>query len=971
MTRIITKMAILALLYLATTANALSQSSDSLFVAEFEDGILGGDAEIISSCSSSSQGKFVRMLEATPGTSVSFENVEVPEAGKYLLDINFYHGGGATTLELMVNGEANYLDFPNVNWCYQGPSSSKVALIQLNAGVNTLAFYPFGDIRAPLLDHFAVRYPKVYEVSFDLEYRRMLKDDSISVFVSTDETLPGEETFSIAVDGLNADQYQLSTSVFKINAGEESASFGFKSLGASGACTLQITNLSSGLKTGTRSTTNLNIVESPQNFYISSSEGDDSNDGSTPATAFKSLEKISNTYLVAGDSVLFKRGDVFNGQLRVNGSGNPDMSVVVSAYGTGDKPLIDGAAGELGSYVTAVLIENQDHIMLSDLAITNDRSQPMEGEPDDKAHGIWLQNSSDRTMNHIRFNNLDINGVFAYQSPDPAGSAFRIHCDKNFSEEGARNINDIIIENCYIANIASYGMVIGHQGGAGADSLMRNSNIIIRNNHFFQTGGSSILPAKVYNCLIENNIFEYPGSNADPRMKARGSALWFFNSRNGIVQNNVSLHVRGEGDSYGYHIDYNNKNIIFQYNYSEDAEGGFVEVLGNNKNVGYRYNVSVNDGFRSNAKTFWMSGYAGSSNDKIPSDSVYVYNNTIYLGNNQSTGISLSKGSMFLYNNIIYADEGAQIGSVVSILEEEGREIVNHNNLYFGDISPSFIERDSIPILADPLYYKASDLSADNYKITEGSPALNQSRNEMPGLKFPMAGKGIFKNITEEPTVDYFGNPVDFNNNPHLGAFNGTPGMAFIYPLVKIMVSKNELNPGDTITVQAIIDKSITEDQTVDLMISEELLGKYSLSESFITISKDGLSGSVQFSSLATNDNAEDVTGTLFLANPSREIRLGENIEESITLLKLVVLGTEDLMETALNLYPNPVINRMQIMTNTGIEKIELITLSGIIKPLEVSEDGIYDVSLLTKGMYILRTVNQKGEIKITRFLKK
>ena len=37
---------------------------------------------------------------------------------------------------------------------------------------------------------------------------------------------------------------------------------------------------------------------------------------------------------------------------------------------------------------------------------------------------------------------------------------------------------------------------------------------------------------------------------------------------------------------------------MFQYNYSEDSEGGFCEILGDNHNVAYRFNVSVNDGFR-------------------------------------------------------------------------------------------------------------------------------------------------------------------------------------------------------------------------------------------------------------------------------------------------------------------------------------------------------------------------------------
>ena len=78
------------------------------------------------------------------------------------------------------------------------------------------------------------------------------------------------------------------------------------------------------------------------------------------------------------------------------------------------------------------------------------------------------------------------------------------------------------------------------------------------------------------------------------------------------------------------HIDFGNKNIFFQYNYSEDSEGGFCEILGKNINSVYRFNVSVNDGFRNTNNSIWVSNYAGSGN-AIKSDENYIYNNTIYV----------------------------------------------------------------------------------------------------------------------------------------------------------------------------------------------------------------------------------------------------------------------------------------------------------------------------------------------------
>ena len=64
------------------------------------------------------------------------------------------------------------------------------------------------------------------------------------------------------------------------------------------------------------------------------------------------------------------------------------------------------------------------------------------------------------------------------------------------------------------------------------------------------------------------------------------------------MQNNEFSHVRGAADSHGAHIDIACDSVIIQYNYSYNNEGGFAEILGDNINCGYRYNISVNDGYR-------------------------------------------------------------------------------------------------------------------------------------------------------------------------------------------------------------------------------------------------------------------------------------------------------------------------------------------------------------------------------------
>ena len=62
----------------------------------------------------------------------------------------------------------------------------------------------------------------------------------------------------------------------------------------------------------------------------------------------------------------------------------------------------------------------------------------------------------------------------------------------------------------------------------------------------------------------------------------------------------------------------------------EDCEGGFVENLGGNETSVYRFNISVNDGWRSNPNwvnsnhTIWLSDNIGVRTDTILKIVIYT-----------------------------------------------------------------------------------------------------------------------------------------------------------------------------------------------------------------------------------------------------------------------------------------------------------------------------------------------------------
>ena len=76
--------------------------------------------------------------------------------------------------------------------------------------------------------------------------------------------------------------------------------------------------------------------------YFFSPTGDDTADGKSPAHAWKSLGKAWAAGLMADDQLLLQRGGVWHETLTITADGAPGHPIIVSTFGKGDRPCIDG-----------------------------------------------------------------------------------------------------------------------------------------------------------------------------------------------------------------------------------------------------------------------------------------------------------------------------------------------------------------------------------------------------------------------------------------------------------------------------------------------------------------------------------------------------------------------------------------------------------------------------------------------------
>lgn len=100
-------------------------------------------------------------------------------------------------------------------------------------------------------------------------------------------------------------------------------------------------------------------------YYVSATEGKDTNLGVSPGQAWQTLSKVSNTAFQPGDKILFKRGDIWHETLIIAASGTENSPITYDAYGEGPAPVITGADAVTG------WTRYRDNIYVADISLSN------------------------------------------------------------------------------------------------------------------------------------------------------------------------------------------------------------------------------------------------------------------------------------------------------------------------------------------------------------------------------------------------------------------------------------------------------------------------------------------------------------------------------------------------------------------------------------------------------------------------
>lgn len=112
------------------------------------------------------------------------------------------------------------------------------------------------------------------------------------------------------------------------------------------------------------------VQQTSKTYYIDATNGNDANNGNSENTSWKTLSKVNETTFNPDDKILFKSGEVWNGQLLLKGSGSEGKPIIVNSYGSGNKPIFNGG-GVTENDGTTLRLKNGSYWEINNLEITN------------------------------------------------------------------------------------------------------------------------------------------------------------------------------------------------------------------------------------------------------------------------------------------------------------------------------------------------------------------------------------------------------------------------------------------------------------------------------------------------------------------------------------------------------------------------------------------------------------------------
>ena len=461
-------------------------------------------------------------------------------------------------------------------------------------------------------------------------------------------------------------------------------------------------------------------------YYIDSISGSDDGNGLSPATAWRQVP-VTEATLSAGDRVLFRRGGRYECTLTLRGCiGTPDSPICISAYGTGEMPVLYTDAK------TEVLrLVDCSYCTVSELEIT--------------AHnggGIWI-NTLQRTSENISLENLRMHDIQNYTVTTRdmlnAGAAAARACVmvKGLPPATRFAVNDLTIRNCEmfdcgngISDWGSWNDTDTPWDVETEPDPVYNENHRIENCYFHDMDAEALIFGVCRNSVMTNcrciDCCQGEGVDENGEILYFTAAAWFWGADHCTIEHSEIAGQKNVGDGMTVDFDSQSNYCTYQYIYSHDN----VRFMCNNAKtipqVGnvVRYCLSVNDGEGRNL-------IASSHGEK----GLQFYNNTIV--GSHDFYLAYLTDSLFA-NNIITFREGYSLRPDESVFKKYG------NTFSDNCVSGTFpIRTAGVKYAENPGFSGSDPNDPASFRLSAYSPLLRTGRQIEDDLHMDFFGEEI------------------------------------------------------------------------------------------------------------------------------------------------------------------------------------------------------------------------------------
>ena len=338
-------------------------------------------------------------------------------------------------------------------------------------------------------------------------------------------------------------------------------------------------------------------------YYLSSSYAGVISNGSlsTPWKSLSDVQSNQNNFL-PGDTISFKKGDVFSGTLTINKSGILSNPIVYNSYGIGAKPKFTGTGSAI-SYL--FYLYNKNFIVFDGFEITDPSISLTDRSIQSKIQRAF---GFDGTSNNNTIKNCTISlvGIGTYWV-------------------GPNNT----IDHCDIGNLRMVVNNVGGDNDYGANPIVISSaNNKITNNYFHDCWANS------FDYIYDGGAIEFYGNGSSNNFIAYNT----FYDCNGVVENGSGNGGVIENNEFSYNKFINNGSLFYISN-----GGTYVVTVSNMK---FYNNVIIE-----NVVDRLAEVSMGSMKSNVSTQGIVVFKNNIF---ELSNGVDVVRSGQWTSGQLIH-----------------------------------------------------------------------------------------------------------------------------------------------------------------------------------------------------------------------------------------------------------------------------------------------------------------------------